>query len=592
MNCHDDKECPLNVLQKDYEEYLRNDLREDLINSILTKNERSLSDTPVAQRPTLRQGDSGPWVSELQKELKQLTFYDGPISGTFGPQTAAAVRAFQQNNRLQADGVVGRNTWSALIFLYSPLATCPGNNIMGMPLVGIVIDAGHGGPNDPGAVGNGIIEKNMNLDISLYMQERFTELNIPNAMTRTTDEGITPANRVARMRNAFGPHRGVILISNHINAGGGNGAEVIFPLRDQPRYSQMILNEIAKTGHPVRRVFQKASTTNPNVDFFFMLRDTAPMQAVLMEYGFLDTPADAQRLKDNWKTLAEAVIIATCEFTGCPYSPPYSDDSIYVVQSGDTLWSIANRFNTTVADLMKINNLQSQSLSVGQILKIPNAGGPPPQQTFVYTVAAGDSLWSIANRFNTTVTVIRSLNNLTSDVVFIGQRLNIPGSGQTTPPPPPQETFNYTVVRGDSLWGIANRFNTTVAIIRSLNHLSTEEVFIGQILKIPRNEPTTPPPSFTYTVVAGDSLWSIANRFNTTVAEIRRINNLTSDNLFLGQKLIIPGNLSGYHIYTVVSGDSLWSIANRFNKTVAEIRTLNNLMTDALSIGQQLKIPL
>ena len=590
MNCQDDKECPLKILKNNYEEYLRSDIREDLIESILSKNSRNLSDTPVGQRPTLRQGDSGPWVSELQKELKQLTFYDGPISGTFGPQTAASVRAFQQNNRLQADGVVGRNTWNALIFLYSPLTTCPGNNKMGMPLVGIVIDAGHGGPNDPGAVGNGIIEKNMNLDISLYMQERFNELNIPNAMTRTTDEAITPANRVARMRNAFGAQRGVILISNHINAGGGNGAEVIFPLRDQPTYSQMILDEIRKTGHPVRRVFQKPSTTNPNLDFFFMLRDTAPMQAVLMEYGFLDNPADAQRLKDNWKTLAEAVIIATCEFTGCPYSPPYSDDSIYVVQSGDTLWSIAQRFNTTVADLMQINNLQSQSLRVGQILKIPNAGGPPPQQTFTYTVVAGDSLWAIANRFNTSVAVIRSLNNLTSDVVFIGQRLNIPGSEQT-PKPPTQETFTYTVVAGDSLWSIANRFNTTVAIIRSLNNLTNDNLFVGQRLTIPGSE-QTPPPSFTYTVVAGDSLWSIANRFNTTVAEIRRINNLTNDNLFLGQKLIIPGNQSGYRMYTVVAGDSLWSIANRFNKTVAEIRTLNNLMTDALTIGQQLKIPL
>ena len=83
---------------------------------------QNLWETPVGGRPTLRQGDSGPWVSELQRELTQLTFYDGPISGTFDARTSDAVKAFQKNNKLTADGIVGRNTWSNLIYLYSPLA--------------------------------------------------------------------------------------------------------------------------------------------------------------------------------------------------------------------------------------------------------------------------------------------------------------------------------------------------------------------------------------------------------------------------------------------------------------------------------------
>lgn len=84
----------------------------------------------------------------------------------------------------------------------------------------IVIDAGHGG-DDPGASGNGIIEKDLTLKISQYMYDRFRDLGIPVKMTRTTDETISPTERVKRVLDAYGNSNDVIVISNHINAGGG-----------------------------------------------------------------------------------------------------------------------------------------------------------------------------------------------------------------------------------------------------------------------------------------------------------------------------------------------------------------------------------
>ena len=83
----------------------------------------------------------------------------------------------------------------------------------------IVIDPGHGG-EDPGASANGIIEKNLTLEISRYMYDRFKELGIPVYITRTTDETISPTERVNRILNAFGNNKNVIAVSNHINAGG------------------------------------------------------------------------------------------------------------------------------------------------------------------------------------------------------------------------------------------------------------------------------------------------------------------------------------------------------------------------------------
>ena len=89
----------------------------------------------------------------------------------------------------------------------------------------IVIDPGHGG-EDPGASGNGIIEKNLTLEISKYMYDRFKELGIPVYITRTTDETISPTERVKRILNAYGNNKNVIVVSNHINAGGGDSQSV------------------------------------------------------------------------------------------------------------------------------------------------------------------------------------------------------------------------------------------------------------------------------------------------------------------------------------------------------------------------------
>ena len=90
-----------------------------------------------------------------------------------------------------------------------------------MALKGIVIDPGHGG-NDPGAVGNGITEKDLTLLISKYMFDRFRELKVPVKLTRDSDETLDSSERVNRILDAFGNDNNVIVISNHINAGGGD----------------------------------------------------------------------------------------------------------------------------------------------------------------------------------------------------------------------------------------------------------------------------------------------------------------------------------------------------------------------------------
>lgn len=108
----------------------------------------------------------------------------------------------------------------------------------------------------------------------------------------------------------------------------------------------------------------------------------------------------------------------------------------------------------------------------------------------------------------------------------------------TSPTPPNPEYIDYTVKSGDTLWLLANRYNTTVDAIKKLNGLSSNTIFVGQMLKIPYNNGNTS--YINYTVKSGDTLWLLSKRFNTTIDKIKTLNKLTSDNLSIGQVLKIP----------------------------------------------------
>lgn len=389
----------------------------------------------------------------------------------------------------------------------------------------IVIDAGHGG-EDPGALGNGITEKNMTLAISEYMYDRFRELGIPVKLTRNSDETVNPTDRVNRILDAFGNDKDVIVISNHINAGGGEGAEVIYALRNNNELSDLVLEEIGKEGQVLRKAYQRRLPSNTSKDYYFIHRNTGITEPIIVEYGFLDTEADANRLKNNYERYAEAVVRAVSEYIGLP-----STQNTYTVKKGDSLWSIAKKYNTTVEQLKAANNLTSNLLNIGQVLKIPQTEVPvEPGDYTVYTVVSGDNLYNIARRYNLDVKDIVDYNNLSTTNLSIGQRLLIPTK---TVPTPSEGYQTYIVKKGDNLYSIANKYNTTVDEIKSLNNLTSNILSINQKLLIPSTKANT------YTVKKGDNLYSIARNYNTTVDEIKRKNNLTSNILSIGQVLKI-----------------------------------------------------
>ena len=390
-------------------------------------------------------------------------------------------------------------------------------------ITGIVIDAGHGGV-DSGASGNGIIEKDMTLAISKYMYDRFKELGIPVAMTRTTDEELTSSTRPKRALEKFGNGKDVIIISNHINAGGADGAEIIYSLRNKSNLSEAILNSLAQEGQTSRKYYQRRLPGNPAKDYYYMLRETPNTEAVIVEYGFLDNKSDAEDLKKNYKKYAEAVVRAIMGYKGLNYTP-VSEGEYYTVKNGDTLWTIARKYGLSVDELKNINNISSNVLSIGQVLKVKKTQGSSEEADLnTYIIKSGDTLYSIASKYNISVDNLKKANNLASNILQVGQKLIIPNNEISDD--------IYVVQKGDSLYKIANKFGLSVSELKEYNSLKSDILSIGQVLKIPKDE-------IIYVVKSGDTLYSIAQKNNTSVQKLKDANNLSTNILSIGQKLII-----------------------------------------------------
>lgn len=338
-------------------------------------------------------------------------------------------------------------------------------------------------------------------------------------------------------------------------------------------------------------------------------------------------------------------------------SNPFKETTTYTVVRGDTLSKIARDYKTTVQALKTANNLSSDLIFVNQKLTVPKleTAQPAPEQpkeeakpdtskpedtgnqgetpapdasrpetgSGTYTVVRGDTLTKIAREFGTTVQAIREANKLSGDLIFVNQRLTIPGkSSETVPVTPPvsqpdTQSKSVTVQRGDTLSQLARTHNTTVAALKSTNKLQSDTIYVGQVLLVPgtsgQGESTVPSPSpdaavtekgtTSYTVKSGDTLSGIARTYKTTVAQLRTLNKLNSDLIRIGQQLLVPSDdtptvpapqqpekPTAATTYTVVSGDTLSRIARDHQTTVSRLMSDNKLTSDRIFVGQRLTV--
>ena len=212
-------------------------------------------------------------------------------------------------------------------------------------------------------------------------------------------------------------------------------------------------------------------------------------------------------------------------------------NEVYVVKRGDTLWGISNQYGVSVTELASLNGVNADTLQVGQSLIIPAKSGSNPDNMFLYTVKKGDTLYSIARVYGVNVNSIKNLNYLTSNNLYIGQVLRIPEIYTKPDDMYVPDYVNYKVKRGDTLYSIAKAYGVTVDSLIQDNALKNNSLTIGQNLKIRTN--------------------------NTMVVEE-----------CFGEEYV-PSNNS-YSEYVVKRGDNLYNIANTFGTSVSEITKINN----------------
>jgi len=198
--------------------------------------------------------------------------------------------------------------------------------------------------------------------------------------------------------------------------------------------------------------------------------------------------------------------------------------STYTVQPGDTLYGIAAHCGTTASALQLANPGLGGWVYVGQVLVLPGAAWDNGNGYVTYVVAPGDTLKAIAARYFTSVDIVARLNSIYNyNLIYVGQRLIIPGSGYIPPTPPSGST--YVIQPGDTLRKLAVRWGVTVNDILAVNRqiANASLIYVGQVINVPGSSGTPATPIY-YTVQFRDTLFMIANRYGTSVYNLQLLN--------------------------------------------------------------------
>lgn len=304
----------------------------------------------------------------------------------------------------------------------------------------------------------------------------------------------------------------------------------------------------------------------------------------------------------------------------------------YRIRNGDNLGSIADRFGVSISDLKRWNNLRSSRIRAGKYLVVrPPSANPAPSQVAAsgsskgapirYRVRSGDNLTVIAKRNGTSVSRLKSWNNLRSNRLSVGQRLIVGYGSAPSPTAPVQSAASkpvartagssgapipasglYTIRRGDNLGAIAERYDIPINNLRAWNNIRGSRITAGDTLRLtpPGQRPASmskaeatkaaPSGAATYRVRSGDTLGAIADRHGVTVAQLKSWNGLRSSRINVGQSLTLRQPTASGGQYKIRSGDTLEVIAKRFNVSVQDLKSWNGLRSSRIRAGDYLTV--
>ncbi|MFB3056891.1 MAG: LysM peptidoglycan-binding domain-containing protein, partial [Ignavibacteriaceae bacterium] len=293
----------------------------------------------------------------------------------------------------------------------------------------------------------------------------------------------------------------------------------------------------------------------------------------------------------------------------------------YRVRRGDAISKIAEMYGVKTRDIRRWNGLKSNKIIAGQTLKIfsnyrftdenETKSSTTNSNVNYYKIKSGDTIGGIAELYNVRASDIRNWNDIYGNKIIAGKTLKIYSDSytgkkdNTTTKTSSGSYTNYTIKKGDNLGAIAERYGVSASDIRKWNGISGNKIIAGNKLKIYTNSTTqknvtttntSKSDNYTYhRVKKGETISQIAEKYKVFISSIRSWNNLSSNKIIAGNTLkikksseIITGSTNNFHLVT--RGESLYSIAKKYNTTIQKIKSLNNLSNSKIKTGQKLKV--
>ena len=402
----------------------------------------------------------------------------------------------------------------------------------------VAIDAGHGGA-DPGAIGySGSREKELTLQISQKLKavidqnplmravlirqgDKFIELHKRRLNARNLNADIFLSihadaftKQSARGFSVFAlSQRGATSAMARALAAKANAADLIggVSLADKDQVLAQVLVDLSMTntinesvnlgGRVLKELGKLGKLHSKRVEQAgFAVLKSPDMPSILVETGFITNPQDEKNLRSSsyQNKVVDAIYTAIDEYyKQTPYfskstyaSPTFSNQgsvnksssrpSTYVVKRGDSLSKISANYNVTINALRRLNNLSKSTVYVGQKIKLPGGTKVASSKPSIHTVKRGDTLSEIAAKYSIRLSELKRLNNLSKSTVYVGQKIKLSASANTKS----QKTQYHKVKRGDTLSEIAEKYNVSVKQLKRLNKLRSENIRLGQRLKI------------------------------------------------------------------------------------------------------------
>lgn len=316
----------------------------------------------------------------------------------------------------------------------------------------VVIDVGHGG-DDIGCMLGNTPEKIVALELSKYMHQKFSYFNIPVTLVRSQDETLLPTERLKRIKEVYGDHKYVIVISNHVSM--GEQYEIVYGLKQNGTLARRIASNLI-LNHESVVCHSKRLGMCANKDYYLVHREIANMQVLRITYPFLLKRGDLDKG-------VEQIVNAIYAYIGGK-----EESNLYEVVKGDTMWNVAKKFHLSVDELKSLNGFSDNLLRTGDCIRVVSH-----EQNFPYIVSKGENLYQICKKFQVSIEDVMRHNHKKSNFIRIGELLYIP-----------RKEIRHIVQEGENLYQIASQYQISIEDIMKKNQLVDSQVFVGDPLII------------------------------------------------------------------------------------------------------------